>query len=292
MRRSSNERALKNSLPSLNLLSLEVRSRACPYGFQQALRDLLTRAVITTDNLVKHLEACPPGDFDAYARKLDELANELDFRKYENELFQLLLIGSLIAPGGAPIQDGASSCPFSLLTSVPSKESSAAVDMAGIKAVTDVYHKLLRRYKYLLKDFEESTLPNILQNCDKYDVVPAAGPETPNSGSTPDLKAAGLPPAPSDEGAGSNVPSRVSTPSQAPPAGSLTLVHRPNQDKLAAATALFVTTGLCNPGIIQAVKKEQLTKNGSAASFLVVYCRTMIQLENLDVRLSTLPLLL
>lgn len=216
------------------------------------------------------------------------MGNELDFRKYENELFQLLLIGSLIAPGGAPIQDGAESSPFSLLTSVPTLDN-GQVDVSKVKAVIDVFHKLLRRYKYLLKDFEETSLPGILQNCHKYDPVPEVG--TP-SADTPLNKSLALPEDGSNSNPGSAVPSRVGTPSQQPNSAPLTLPPRPNQDKLAVATALCVLTGLCGPSIIQSVKKEQLVKTGSAAAFLVVYCRTILAQENAEVCLFVImPLL-
>lgn len=242
----------------------------------------LTSIWYGTDQLVKHLESCPAGDFDAYARKLDELGNELDFRRYENELFQLLLIGSLIAPGGGLVQDSANPCPISLLGSVSTKEN-GQVDIAAVKSLVDIFHKLLRRYKYLQKDFEESTLPNILQNCNKYDgQVPEATTAGGGTTGTPVNKSIAV----SEEGAGSDVasatPSRTGTPGPGAP-NPLTGTSRPQQEKLAIATALFVCGGLCSPAIVQAVKRDQLVKTGSAAAFLTVYSQTVIKEENLDV---------
>lgn len=157
------------------------------------------------------------------------------------------------------------------------------VDVPKVKAVIEVFHKLLRRYKYLLKDFEETSLPGILQNCHKYDATPEIAAS--GNADTPVNRSLGLPEDAASP-ASSAVPSRVGTPSQQPAASlpPLTLPPRPNQDKLAVATALCVLTGLCGPAIIQSVKKEQLVKTGSAAAFLVVYCRTILAQENAEVR--------
>ena len=112
------------------------------------------------DQFVKHLESVQIADYDAIASKLDVLGNQvspylqssplpalihpfpiqLDYRKYEQELFEILLTGGLLAPGGGIAQDAATRSPFSLLGSA--KEP---LDFAEIKKIVDVFNKLLRR---------------------------------------------------------------------------------------------------------------------------------------------------
>ena len=86
-------------------------------------------------------------------------------------------------------------------------------------------------------------------------------------------------------------PSRPATPSTGSASttavGIPSLGPRPQQDKLAIATAMFVTTGLAGPTVLAAVKKEHLVKDGSALAFLTVYLRTFLQSENIEVCLPS-----
>ncbi|ORY42133.1 hypothetical protein BCR35DRAFT_311290 [Leucosporidium creatinivorum] len=118
------------------------------------------------DQLTKHLESVPPGDFDAVAQKLDVLGNQLDYRKYEQQLFEVLLVGGLLAPGGGFIDDGSAKSSFSVIGSA--KEP---VEAADLKKIVDVFHKLMRRYKYLQKPFEETALRGILQYTNKFSPI-------------------------------------------------------------------------------------------------------------------------
>ncbi|KAL8292272.1 hypothetical protein RQP46_001738 [Phenoliferia psychrophenolica] len=118
------------------------------------------------DQLIKHLESVPPGDFDAVASKLDVLGNQLDYRKYEQQLFEILLVGGLLAPGGGFAEDGAAKSPFSVIGAA--KEP---VEVADIKKIVDVFNKLMRRYKYLQKPFEETALLGILQYTNKFSPI-------------------------------------------------------------------------------------------------------------------------
>lgn len=192
-----------------------------------------------------------------------------------------------MAPGGGVIKDSAEASPFSLITSA-TKEN--PIDLNQIKAIVDVFNKLLRRYKYLQKDFEETSLPAILQHVNKFDDqagIDVAGlslkdgastPNTPNAMTPVHNKNLALPNL--DEAATpSNPPSRPQTPA----AGVHVPTDRPNQDKLAAATALFVAQGLVAPTILAAARKDHLIKDGSALGFLTVYLRTYLSVENLEV---------
>jgi len=228
------------------------------------------------DTLCKHLEAVPAGDFDGYAKKLDDLGSVLDYRKYEQEFFQLLLVGRLLAPGGGFLQDGSSASPFSVIGSA--KEPA---ELGNIKTIAEVFNKLIRRYKYLQKDFEETSLPAVLQHVNKFDNVgnPGSGANTPviASAALPNLAvAAGT--------AASAPPSRSGTPQP----GVALPGPRPNQDKLAMITAVFVTTGVAAPTVLASIKKDHLVKDGTTLAFLTVYLKTYLTNESIDHLFSSL----
>ncbi|KAM0789254.1 hypothetical protein ACM66B_000097 [Microbotryomycetes sp. NB124-2] len=177
------------------------------------------------DQLVKHLESTPHQDFDAVATKLESLGNQLDYHKYDQQLFEILLVGALIAPGGGLVDDGAPKSNFSVIDSAPSP-----VDMAEMKKIVEVFNKLIRRYKYLQKPFEESALRDILQFANKFSPL--------------------------------------------------------DQEKLAAATALFVSTGLTTSGVLLGLRKDHLTKDSTSSTFLTNYCKAYLQNESVE-HLST-----
>ncbi|KXN90608.1 Basic leucine zipper and W2 domain-containing protein 1-A [Leucoagaricus sp. SymC.cos] len=112
---------------------------------------------IFRDQLYKHLETVPEGDFEAYAAKLVQAGSTLEFLKYADALFEIILVGGLLQPGGNYIEDGAPVSPFTIFNA----KEPAQVD--EIKKYIDVLNKLIRRYKYLQKPLEESSLPTLLQ---------------------------------------------------------------------------------------------------------------------------------
>ncbi|KAK3532449.1 hypothetical protein QTP86_018088, partial [Hemibagrus guttatus] len=89
------------------------------------------------------------GDLDAVAKFLDVTGSRLDYRRYADTLFDLLIAGSMLAPGGTRIDDGDKTkvtvhCVFT------TEENHTAV-----RSYAQVFNKLIRRYKYLEKAFEE-----------------------------------------------------------------------------------------------------------------------------------------
>ncbi|KAJ6625644.1 hypothetical protein B0H10DRAFT_1782842 [Mycena sp. CBHHK59/15] len=112
---------------------------------------------IFRDQLYKHLETVPDGDFDSFATKLVQAGSTLEFLKYADALFEILLVGGLIQPGGSYIDDGAPVSPFTIFNA----KEPAEVD--DLKKYIEVLNKLIRRYKYLQKPLEESALPGLLQ---------------------------------------------------------------------------------------------------------------------------------
>jgi len=109
------------------------------------------------DQLYKHLETVPENDFDSFATKLVQAGGTLEFLKYADALFEILLVGGLIQPGGSYVDDGAPVSPFTVFNA----KEPANVD--DIKKYIEVLNKLIRRYKYLQKPLEESALPGLLQ---------------------------------------------------------------------------------------------------------------------------------
>ncbi|KAG7457520.1 hypothetical protein MATL_G00228080 [Megalops atlanticus] len=89
------------------------------------------------------------GDLDAVAKFLDATGSRLDYRRYADTLFDILIAGSMLAPGGTQIDDGDKTkvtdhCVFK-----------APENHGAIRSYAQVFNKLIRRYKYLEKAFEE-----------------------------------------------------------------------------------------------------------------------------------------
>ncbi|KDQ21514.1 hypothetical protein BOTBODRAFT_205413 [Botryobasidium botryosum FD-172 SS1] len=112
--------------------------------------------------LYKHLETVSEGDFDNFAVKLVSAGQTLEFLKYADALFEILLVGGLLQPGGSYVDDTPAHSPFSIINA---KEP---VEIDEIKKYVEVINKLIRRYKYLQKTLDQSTLPNLLQYTSKW----------------------------------------------------------------------------------------------------------------------------
>ncbi|PPQ98623.1 hypothetical protein CVT24_003956 [Panaeolus cyanescens] len=109
------------------------------------------------DQLYKHLETVPSGDFDTFATKFVQAGSTLEFLKYADGLFEIIFVGGLLQPGGSFVDDAAPVSPFTIFNA---KEPAEVED---IKKYVEVINKLIRRYKYLQKPLEESSLPTLLQ---------------------------------------------------------------------------------------------------------------------------------
>ncbi|CAD7065085.1 unnamed protein product, partial [Tilletia caries] len=113
------------------------------------------------DALYKHLEPVKPEDFDGFAAALDKAGNTLDYRKYADQFFEILIVGGLLAPGGQFVDDDAPPSPFSI-------SNAKSATPADVKPYVTVIDKVIRRYKFLQKVLEESTLPGIIQYINRY----------------------------------------------------------------------------------------------------------------------------
>lgn len=104
----------------------------------QSAHSILTTTVFR-DQLYKHLETVPENDFDSFATKLVQAGSTLEFLKYADPLFEILLVGGLIQPGGSYVDDGAPVSPFTIFNA----KEPAEVD--DIKKYIEVLNKLIRR---------------------------------------------------------------------------------------------------------------------------------------------------
>jgi len=91
-------------------------------------------------------------DLDAASKFLDVAGNKLDYRRYGETLFDILIAGGILAPGGTIVVDAD-----------PSKASKSELslfacdgEMESVRGHLQVIVKLIRRYKYLEKTLEES----------------------------------------------------------------------------------------------------------------------------------------
>ncbi|KAK7692590.1 hypothetical protein QCA50_004220 [Cerrena zonata] len=114
------------------------------------------------DQLYKHLETVPAGDFEGFTNKLVQAGSTLEYLKYADALFEILLVGGLLQPGGSYLDDGAPSSPFSIFNA---KEP---VDVVEIKKYVEVLNNLSRRYKYLQRPLEETSLPGLMQYTNRW----------------------------------------------------------------------------------------------------------------------------
>lgn len=143
--------------PSLSGVRIKARKGAVkaqakhePAGLQSTqlslhdVQDTCTYAphnsTVFRDQLYKHLETVPEGDFDGYYNKLVQAGSTLEFLKYADAFYEIYFAGGLLQPGGDPVQDGAPPSPFSIATA----KEPAEID--GLKKYVDVLNKLIRRY--------------------------------------------------------------------------------------------------------------------------------------------------
>ncbi|PVU87947.1 hypothetical protein BB561_006107 [Smittium simulii] len=142
--------------PSLNGANIKIRKRVNkanakfePETFRNSIFELVKD--ITDSNL------------DQISNKLDSAGNSLDYRKYGETFFELLVSGGLIAPGGIIEYDEEfGEISFSLF-----KLSNPEDPLPGAIAWVNLISKLTRRYKYLEKIFSE-TSTNIVEYINRY----------------------------------------------------------------------------------------------------------------------------
>jgi len=136
----------KAQLPSLSGQRIKTRKRDekqkekyDPVGFRDAIFEGLENA---------------GEDLESVSRFLDSAGQKLDYRRYGEQLVEILVAGGLLAPGGIILQDGElnqiNTCIFGL-----------GNNMEAIRAFEQIFTKLVRRYKYLEK-MQEAEMKKIL----------------------------------------------------------------------------------------------------------------------------------
>ncbi|ODN03441.1 Protein krasavietz [Orchesella cincta] len=86
-------------------------------------------------------------DLDAVSKYLDSAGGKLDYRRYGETLFDVLIAGGLLGPSGITPGDGGVLSPACVFAAENNIES--------IKKYEQVFLKLMRRYKYLEKMLDE-----------------------------------------------------------------------------------------------------------------------------------------
>ncbi|KAJ3009619.1 hypothetical protein HKX48_007851 [Thoreauomyces humboldtii] len=97
-------------------------------------------------------------EFEKYCSILELNESKFDYKRYGEPLFEFLILGGLIAPGGL-IEDGPRQNPFSIFAGDDTPEV--------IRARVDIMNKLIRRYKYLQRRLEDS-MAHLLQYVNKF----------------------------------------------------------------------------------------------------------------------------
>jgi len=103
------------------------------------VRKLRSGSAVFRDQLYKHFETVPSGDFEAFTNKLIQAGSTLEFLKYADALFEILFVGGLLQPGGSYIDDGSPICSWAIVNA----HEPASTD--DLKKYIDVQNKLIRR---------------------------------------------------------------------------------------------------------------------------------------------------
>ncbi|KAL5010882.1 hypothetical protein ScPMuIL_013187 [Solemya velum] len=131
----------KAEKPSLSGQRLKTRKRDEKEKYDpNTFRDELILGLNKTDS-----------DLEQVSKFLDAAGGKLDYRRYAEVLFDVLFAGGILAPGGSIVQDPDQTkvcrTDVCLFTCGENREK--------LKAFHEVFFKLIRRYKYLERNFEE-----------------------------------------------------------------------------------------------------------------------------------------
>lgn len=127
--------------PSLSGHRLKTRKRDEKEKYDpSSFRDAIIQGLTETGN-----------DLDLVAKYLDLQGGKLDFRRYADVLFDILFAGGQLAPGGSIVED--STDPEKLFRT---NVCVFGTDESRLREFYEVFNKLLRRYKYLERSFEDA----------------------------------------------------------------------------------------------------------------------------------------
>ncbi|UYV79153.1 BZW2 [Cordylochernes scorpioides] len=100
------------------------------------------------DVIVQGLNEAGASDLEAGFKFLDSAGSKLDYRRYGENLFDILLAGGILAPGGSLAGDSDVSRTDMCVFSAPDS-------LEVLRAYAQMITKLIRRYKYLEKTLED-----------------------------------------------------------------------------------------------------------------------------------------
>ncbi|XP_046846091.1 protein krasavietz-like [Xenia sp. Carnegie-2017] len=127
----------KNTKPTLGGQRIKTRKRDekknDPIGFR--------------DSVIVGLEKSG-NNFENVSAFLDNPGNKLNYHAYGEQLFEILIAGGLLAPGGTIIAEGEK--PKTTICVFEANE-----DSETLKSHVQMYQKLMRRFKYLQKAFDD-----------------------------------------------------------------------------------------------------------------------------------------
>ena len=139
---SSQQQPSSTAKPSLQGVRIRARKGAVK---AQAKHE----PTVFRDQLYRHLESVPQGDFDAVSNKLIQAGSTLEFLKYSDALFDVLLAGGLLQPGGAYLDADGPTSPFSIV------QAAEPPTVEELKKYVDVFNKLIRRYVSLFQSLDQ-----------------------------------------------------------------------------------------------------------------------------------------
>lgn len=104
------------------------------------------------DNIIQGISGIESADLEAVHKFLDSAGSKLDYRTYGEALFDILLAGGILAPGGVVSDDGAENGPVRTSVCV---FGAPQADIDTLRPYAQLFVRLMRRYKYLEKMFFE-----------------------------------------------------------------------------------------------------------------------------------------
>ncbi|XP_062520078.1 eIF5-mimic protein 1-like [Corticium candelabrum] len=101
------------------------------------------------DSIIAGLNAS--GDLEKASKYLDGAASSLDYHRYAEVLFDVLIAGGMLAPGGGIVLECSEGQPHKTTMCLFDAEDS----LEAVKEHVQLLNSLMRRYKYLQKNFED-----------------------------------------------------------------------------------------------------------------------------------------
>ncbi|CED82004.1 Predicted translation factor, contains W2 domain [Phaffia rhodozyma] len=164
--------ATGNNKPSLTGVRIKQRKRVTAANAK-------FEPEIFRDALLTLLHPIPPTDYDTLATKLITAGSTLEYLKYADQLFEIVLVGGLLQPGGSYVdKELEKRSTFSVMAQQDESEPEQGAAQHDSKALLEeiklkieVLRKVIMRYKYLQKPLEKNVLPALVQYITKWSLL-------------------------------------------------------------------------------------------------------------------------